>query len=50
MNDNNTEGMTTIMRKEWHKVFFWKKKFWFTYIHQLPSLPLLGNKEAMTIQ
>ena len=25
-NDSNTEGMT-IMRKEWHKVFFWKKYF-----------------------
>jgi hypothetical protein len=38
-----SEGMT-IIQKEWHKVFFWKKNI---LLAQLALLPPLGHKEAI---
>ena len=44
-NDSNTEGMT-IVRKEWLKVFFWKKKLAQMFL-LLDLLPPLGHKKAI---
>ena len=41
------EGMT-LMRKEWHKNYFLKKKVFFAQMFlQLGLLPPLGHKEAI---